>query len=162
MKATHFAVPMLRPLAAALMLAASLAAPLAHAQTAPAGSTAPAGQRHGAKQQLALQAIGATAAQQSQIQAILKLAHSDVQALRKAAGNLRLQLAQVLAAPTVDATAAETVRQQILAEQNSTSLRMLQAKLQVASVLTAAQRQQLLSYEQQQRAKWQGRQAAGA
>ena len=148
----------LRPLPAALLLVAALAAPWAQAQTAPA-----AGQAHhgsAAMKQRTLQAIGATAAQQAQIQAILTQARSDVRQQRKTAGDLRLQLAQVLAAPSVDASAAETARQKILAQQESSSQRMLQARLQVAAVLTPDQRQKLLALNEQQRAKWQGRHRA--
>jgi len=144
----------LRPLPAVLLLAAALAAPLAQAQTAPAAGHA----RHGAMQKARnLQAIGASAAQQSQIQAILKQARDDVRLQHQASGNLHQQLAQLLAAPAVDASAAESVRQKILAQQDSTSQRMLQARLQVAEVLTPEQRQKLLALNEQQRAKWQER-----
>jgi len=150
----------LHPLPAALLLATALAAPFANAQT-----TAVAGQgRHAYSvlQQRELQAIGASPEQRSQIKAILKQARDDMRLQRKTTTDLRKQLAQVLAAPSVDATAAEGVRQKILAQQDGTSQRVLQARLQVASVLTPDQRQKLLALNQQRRSKWQGRHQAPA
>jgi len=47
---------------------------------------------------------------------------------------------QIFAAPTVDAAAAESVRQQMLAQHDQASKRMLQAMLDVSNVLTPEQR----------------------
>ena len=161
MHATSSPHLILRPLTTALLLVTALAAPLAaNAQSAPAA----AGQSQdasGAKVHK-LQAIGATATQQSQIQAILKQAHADVQQQRRSSGDLHRQLAQVLAAPTVDAAAAETLRQRIVAQRDSTSQRMLQARLQVAAVLTPDQRQRLLALNEQQGSRWHHRHASSA
>jgi Spy/CpxP family protein refolding chaperone len=147
----------------ALLLAAVLTAPLAAtvaqaqttASTAGAVAAAPAS-RHGAWLQKMLQSIGASAAQQTQIESILAQARSDIRQQTQAGGNPHRQLAQALAAASIDATAAETARQQIVAQHDSASQRMLQAQLQVAAVLTPAQRQQWLALSQQQRGRWQG------
>ncbi len=150
----------LRPIPAALLLAATLAAPLAQAQTAAAAAASQPHRGAGMHQGRMLQSIGATASQQSQIEAIMKQAHEDVRQQHQASGNLHQQLAQVLAAPTVDTAAAESIRQKILAQQDSTGQRMLQARLQVAAVLTPDQRQKLLALNQAQRDKRQGRHQA--
>ncbi len=140
-------------LPATLAVAMALAAPIIHAQT-----TSPPQRALRAPAMLQeLQSIGATAAQQTQIQAILAQARSDISQQRKAAGPVRQQLNQVLAAANVDATAAEAARQKILAQKDASSLRMLQARLQIAAVLTPDQRQKLLALNEQQHAKWQGR-----
>jgi len=146
----------LRALSAALLIAATFAAPLAQAQTAPA-TPASAAARGAARLDKVLQSVGVAAATRTSIEAILAQARADVKQLRVAAGNPRQQLQQVLAAATVDATAAESARQQILALQNSVSLRMLQADLQVAALLTPAQRQALAALKAQHRQQWQGR-----
>jgi Spy/CpxP family protein refolding chaperone len=49
----------------------------------------------------------------------------------------------VFTAPTVDANAAEQLRQQMLAQHDQASKRMLQAMLDISRVLTPEQRQQL-------------------
>lgn len=148
----------LRPLSNALLVSLALVGPLAmgqaHAQSAPAAGTA--AHRSGGMQMRWMQAIGTTAAQQTQIQAIFTQARADVAQIRSAAGNPRQKMAQALAAPTVDASAAETARQSLLTEQSSISQRMLQARLQVAALLTPDQRQKLLALEQQRRGRWQG------
>jgi len=151
-----------RPLSAALVAVAAWAAPAAHAQTAPAAPASGASQpghgyghhHHGGAW---LKAIGATAAQQASIKAILAQAHTQVQALRTSAGNPRQQLAKVLAAPTVDPTAAATAQQAIQSLQSSISSVMLQAQLQIAGVLTPAQRAQLYSMRQAMAERWKAR-----
>ena len=62
-------------------------------------------------------------------------------------------MAQALAAPTVDPSAAEAARQKMLAQTDAASQRKLQARLMIAAVLTPEQRQQLLQIEQQRRGK---------
>ena len=144
-----------RALAAAAVLAATLVAPLVQAQTSAAGPAAV--HDHGAARlDRTLASVGVSAATRTSIEAILAQARSDVKALRTAAGNPRQQLAQALAAANVDATAASTARANVIALQDSVSQRMLQAELQVAALLTPAQRQQLLALRQQHQAKWQG------
>ena len=103
-----------------------------------------------------LQAIGASPAQRNQIQAIMRQTRDDMRQMCEAAGDLGHQLMQVLAAPS-DAPAAEGLRQKILSQQDRISRRVLQARLQVAELLTQEQRQKLLALNEQQRDRWQGR-----
>jgi Spy/CpxP family protein refolding chaperone len=56
---------------------------------------------------------------------------------------LRAQLQQWFAQPTSDARAGETLRQQMLAQQDQASKRMMQTVLDVSRVLTLEQRRQL-------------------
>ena len=134
-----------------MLLAAAAISPLASAQTA---ATAPGmrGHHHGLSDKT-LQAIGATADQRAKILAIQDQARADRRAQRQASGNIRLEMAQALAAPTVDPSVAEAARQKMLAELDAASQRRLQARLMIAAVLTPEQRQQLLQIEQQHRRK---------
>jgi len=127
-----------------LALAAAAISPLAIAQDA---VPALRGQHHGLTDK-SLQAIGATDDQRAKILSIQSQARNDLKALRQSGGEARLQMAQALAAPTVDSAAAEAARQKILAQADAASQRKLQARLMIAAVLTPAQRQQLLSLHQ--------------
>ena len=100
-----------------------------------------------------LQSIGATPDQRAKILAIQSQARADGQTQRQANGNIRLEMAQALAAPTVDQSAAEAAQQKMLAQMDAASQRRLQARLMIAAVLTPDQRQQLLQIEQQRRGK---------
>jgi Spy/CpxP family protein refolding chaperone len=131
-----------------LLLAAAAMSPLASAQTAVAGPGM-RGEHHGLTDKT-LQAIGATADQRAKILSIQNQARVDLQAQHQASGNARLEMAQALAAPTVDPSAAEAARQKMLAQMDVASQRMLQARLMIAAVLTPDQRQQLLTMAQQQ------------
>ncbi|MBC7938423.1 MAG: Spy/CpxP family protein refolding chaperone, partial [Chitinophagaceae bacterium] len=64
-------------------------------------------------------------------------------AQRDEARGLHQQAQALFTQPTVDARAAETLRQQMLAQHDTRSKRMLQAMLDVSRVLTPAQRQQI-------------------
>jgi Spy/CpxP family protein refolding chaperone len=134
-----------------LLLAAAAISPLASAQTAVAAPSVH-GHHHGLSDKT-LQAIGATPDQRAKILAIQNQARADRQAQRQANGNVRLEMAQALAAPTVDPSAAEAARQKMLAQMDAASQRRLQARLMIAAVLTPDQRQQLLQIEQQRRGK---------
>jgi periplasmic protein CpxP/Spy len=90
-----------------------------------------------------LEQVNASAEQRSQIEQIMKAARSDLQAQREAGRALREQSMQLFAQPTVDAAAAEALRQQMLAQHDRASQRMLQAMLEVSRVLTPEQRQQI-------------------
>ena len=50
---------------------------------------------------------------------------------------------QIFSAPTVDAAAAESVRQQLMAQHDAASRRTLQAMLDISRVLTSEQRAQI-------------------
>jgi Spy/CpxP family protein refolding chaperone len=91
----------------------------------------------------ALQAIGATADQQTRIQDIMKAAHDDIRKQHEAAGDLRAQMLQVFTATTVDARAAEAVRAKMSAVHEADSKRMLQAMIDASAVLTPEQRAKL-------------------
>jgi len=87
-----------------------------------------------------LDGLKATDAQRSQIRQIAQAAASDLRGQREAGRALRQKGLQILAAPTVDAAAAESLRQQSLAQHDQASKRMLQAMLDIAKVLTPEQR----------------------
>jgi Spy/CpxP family protein refolding chaperone len=137
-----------------LLLAAAAVSPLASAQTATAvpGMHTHHHDHHGISDQT-LQAIGATADQRAKILAIQDQARADGQTQRQANRDVRRAMAQALAAPTVDPSAAEAARQKMLAQTDAASQRKLQARLMIAAVLTPEQRQQLLQIEQQRRGK---------
>jgi Spy/CpxP family protein refolding chaperone len=90
-----------------------------------------------------LDGLKATDAQRTQIRQIAQAAASDLKAQREAGRTLRQKGLQLLAAPTVDAAAAEALRQQALAQHDQASKRMLQAMLDIAKVLTPEQRAKL-------------------
>lgn len=107
-----------------------------------------------------LDAANATAEQRSQIKSILDAAHADLKAMREAAAPLHEQGVQIFTATTVDANAAEALRQQMLARHDQASKRMLQAMLDVSRVLSPEQRQQIADAMAQRRAamrqRWDG------
>ena len=90
-----------------------------------------------------LDGLNATDAQRSQIKQIHQVAADDLKGHREQRRALRERSLQILAAPTVDAAAAESVRQQMLQQHDQSSRRMLQASLDVSKVLTPEQRAKL-------------------
>jgi Spy/CpxP family protein refolding chaperone len=90
-----------------------------------------------------LESIGATAEQKAQIEQIMGAARADMKAQREAGATLRDQARTLMTQPTVDARAAETLRQQFMAQHDQASKRMLQAMLDVSRVLTVEQRRAL-------------------
>lgn len=90
-----------------------------------------------------LERVQATPEQRAQISKILEAARADLRAQRASAGNLRAQAAQVFSQPNVDAAAAEQVRQQMLAQHDRASQRMMQAMIEASRVLTPEQRLKL-------------------
>ncbi|MCW5666634.1 MAG: Spy/CpxP family protein refolding chaperone [Piscinibacter sp.] len=90
-----------------------------------------------------LDGLNATDAQRSQIKQIMQAAAADLRAQRQNGQALREKAMQVFAAPNVDAAAAESVRQQMLAQHDQASKRMLQAMLDASQVLTPEQRAKL-------------------
>ena len=99
-----------------------------------------------------LDAANASADQRTQIKSIVDAAQADLKAQREASRSLHEQSMALFTQPTVDARAAESLRQQMLAQHDSASKRMLQAMLDVSRVLTADQRQQLAERVKQHRA----------
>jgi periplasmic protein CpxP/Spy len=96
-----------------------------------------------------LDGLNATDAQRAQVKQIAEAAAVDLRAQREATRALREQGRQIFAAPTVDAAAAESVRQQLVVKHDEASRRMLQAKLDVSRVLTPEQRAKLAERMQQ-------------
>ncbi len=90
-----------------------------------------------------LDGLSATDDQRGQIKRIAQAAASDLKAQRDAGGGLREKAALIFAAPNVDAAAAEALRQQMLAQHDQRSRRVLQALLEVSKVLTPEQRAKL-------------------
>ena len=87
-----------------------------------------------------LDGLSASDAQRSQIKQIAVAAAGDLKAQRDAGRSLRERGLQVFTAPNVDANAAEAVRQQMQAQHDQTSRRVLQAMLDVSRLLTPEQR----------------------
>jgi Spy/CpxP family protein refolding chaperone len=87
-----------------------------------------------------LDGLNATDAQRAQIRQIATAAAADLEGQRDAGRGLREKGMQLFTAPTVDAAAAESLRQQMSAQREQASKRMLQAMLDVANVLTPEQR----------------------
>lgn len=90
-----------------------------------------------------LDSVKASDAQKAQIRQIVQSAFADMAAQREAGRSLRQQAMAVFTAPTVDANAAEQVRQQMLAQHDQSSRRMTAAMLEVSRVLTPEQRTQI-------------------
>ena len=87
-----------------------------------------------------LDGLNASDAQRTQIKQIAQAAATDMKSEREAGRALREKSLQLFTAPTVDAAAAESVRQQMLAQHDAASRRMLQAMLDISRVLTPEQR----------------------
>jgi protein CpxP len=90
-----------------------------------------------------LNGVNATDAQRAQVKQIVQQAAADLKAQREAGRGLREKSLQIFTAPTVDAAAAESLRQQTLAQHDAASRRTLQAMLDISRVLTPEQRAKL-------------------
>ena len=87
-----------------------------------------------------LDAVGASDAQRAQIRQITQAAEADLRAQMEAGRALRAQGMQIFVTPTIDARAAESLRQRMLAQHDQASKRVMQAMLDIANVLTPEQR----------------------
>ncbi len=87
-----------------------------------------------------LDGLNATDQQRAQIKQIAEAAASDLRGQHEQQRALRERATQVFTAPTVDANAAEQVRQQMLAQHDARSKRMTAALIEVSRVLTPEQR----------------------
>ena len=87
-----------------------------------------------------LDGLNASDAQRNQIRQIAMAAAADLKTQRETGRGLRERGMQIFTAPTVDAVAAESLRQQLSAQREQASKRMLQAMLDVATILTPEQR----------------------
>ena len=90
-----------------------------------------------------LDSVDATDEQRAQIKQIAEAARADLRAQRAAGKTMREQARDLFAQPTVDADAAEALRQQMMAQADRSSQRTMQAMLEVSRVLTPEQRQQI-------------------
>ena len=84
--------------------------------------------------------IEATPQQREQLRQISEAAAADLKAQHESARGEREQMMQVFTQPVVDAKAAEALRKQMLARQDTASKRLTQALLDSAKVLTVDQR----------------------
>lgn len=87
-----------------------------------------------------LDGLGANEAQRTQIKQIAQAAATDLKAQRESMRGLHEKSLQLFAAPNVDATGAEALRQQMSAQHDQASKRVLAAMLDVSKVLTPEQR----------------------
>ena len=88
---------------------------------------------------------GATDAQKAQVKSIWANLGPQLKAARQQHMQLRQQIGQALAAPTIDTNAIEKLRQQSLQAIDSSSKLLTQGMVQTAQVLTPDQRQKVLS-----------------
>ena len=87
--------------------------------------------------------VNATPEQRAQITQITTAARTDMQGQWQAGRALHTQMMQLLTQPVVDANAVEALRQQALKQHDTLSKAMTQTMVQIANVLTPAQRSQL-------------------
>ena len=96
-----------------------------------------------------LDQIQATPEQRDQLRRIAETAQADLQAPGEAARADHARLGELLAQPTLDTAAIETLRKQMVARHDQASRRMTVALLEAARVLTPEQRQQLAAIARQ-------------
>jgi len=106
---------------------------------------------HGHRLDRMLDSVNASDAQRAQIKQIAQQAAADLKAQHQNGRALHERSLQIFTAPTVDAAAAESVRQQMVAQHDAASRRMLQAMLDISNVLTPDQRAKLGQQIQQRR-----------
>lgn len=104
-----------------------------------------------------LDGLNATDAQRAQVKQIAQAAAADLKTQGEATKGLHERSMQIFAAPTVDANAAESVRQQMVAAHDQMSRRVLQAMLDVSRVLTPEQRAKIAERAKLQQAAMQDR-----
>ena len=141
------------------LLATGLLAALAGSVMLTAAEAAPDGRHHGPGpgammmgpmlSPRLLDDVNATAEQRSQIRQIFEAARNDLKAQRDAGRSLHEQMRTLFTQPTVDANAAEALRQQQLAQHDAASKRILQAMLDVSRVLTPEQRAKIADLAKQ-------------
>lgn len=98
-----------------------------------------------------LAAAGATDAQKAQIQTIWQNLRPQLRPLHKQHADLRRQLGQAIAAPTIDQAKVEQLRKQSVQTMDQLSALITQGMVQSAQVLTPAQRQTVLQQMEQHR-----------
>jgi Spy/CpxP family protein refolding chaperone len=153
--------PATRLLAAAWILAlAGMATTLAQAQpTMPHRGAAMSGPMGGAgmgtfgghRFERLLDSVGASADQKSRIRDIMSKAADEQRAQRGSSRSLHEQAMSLFTQPTVDAQAAEALRQQMMQRHDQSSRRWMQAMLDASAVLTPDQRGKLAERMKQRR-----------
>lgn len=98
-----------------------------------------------------LTAAGATDAQKAQIQTIWQNLRPQLRPLRKQHADLRHQIGQAIAAPTIDAAKIEQLRKQSVQTMDQISSIITQGMVQSAQVLNPTQRQTILQQIEQHR-----------
>ena len=142
--------------------AAALASLLILAGTAATAWAAPHGGRHGGPgpggmmwmgpgMDRLLESAGVSYEQRAQVRAITDAARADLKALHEGGAPLHEQARALFTQPNVDANAAEALRQQMLAQHDRASQRMMQAMLDISRVLTPEQRAQIADQMTQRR-----------
>jgi Spy/CpxP family protein refolding chaperone len=109
-----------------------------------------------------LDSVNATPDQRTQIQAIVKAAQADMKAQREAGRSLHQQSQALFTQPTVDARAAEALRQQMLALHDQVTKQQLQVMLDISRVLSPEQRQKAAELMAQRRAMMEQRRGAAS
>lgn len=107
----------------------------------------------GRRGQRMLEAAGVSAEQQAQIRRLFEAARAERDAAREGGAALHEQMRQLFTQPTIDAAAAEALRQQQLARIDAASQRQLQLMLDVSRVLTPEQRVRLAEQAAQRKAR---------
>ena len=98
-----------------------------------------------------LTAAGATDAQKAQIATIWQNLRPQIRPLRRQHADLRRQIGQAIAAPTIDQAKIETLRKQSVQTMDQLSSLITQGIVQSAQVLSPAQRQTILQQMEQHR-----------
>ena len=90
-----------------------------------------------------LDEVKATDAQRQQIRSISDAAQADLAKLHESGRQLQTESLAILTQPTIDARAAEALRQKMLAQHDAVTKRLMTAMLDTAKVLTPEQRTQV-------------------
>lgn len=98
-----------------------------------------------------LDGVNATADQRTRIRDIMRAAMVDVRNQHEAGRGLRAQAMTLFTQPTVDPSAVEALRQQMMQQHDQVSRRMMQAMLDASAVLTPEQRAQMAERMKQRR-----------
>ena len=104
-----------------------------------------------------LAGLNATDAQRAQIRQIMQAAAADMKTQFEAGRALREQGLAIFSAPVVDAAAAESLRQQMVAHYDQMSQKMTQTMVAVANVLTPEQRAKFAERNKMRSQEWRDR-----
>lgn len=104
-----------------------------------------------------LAGLNATDAQRAQIRQIMQAAAADMKTQFEAGRALREQGLAIFSAPVVDAAAAESLRQQMVAHYDQMSQKMTQTMVAVANVLTPEQRAKFAERSKMRSQEWRDR-----